>query len=75
MEMTYLPQKEVAEPHFPRSPYQDVRMRRVVGIDALIEQRLRDITKVSGEETKISTHLFLDFSHGERPYVPYVFSL
>lgn len=55
--MTYLPEEEVAEPHFPRSPYQDVRVRRVAGIEALIEQRLRDIAKVSGEETKISTYL------------------
>ena len=55
--MTYLPEEEVAEPHFPGSPYQDVRVRRVVGIEALIEQRLRDIAKVSGEETKISTYL------------------
>lgn len=37
----------------------------MVGIEALIKQRLRDITKVSGEETKVSTHLFLDFSQGD----------
>lgn len=37
----------------------------MVGIEALIKQRLRDIAKVSGEETKVSTHLFLDFSHGD----------
>lgn len=67
--MTYLPEEEVAEPHFPRSPYQDVRVRRVVGIEALIEQRLRDIAKVSEEETKISTHLLLNYSHDELPYI------
>lgn len=67
--MTYLPEEEVAEPHFPRSPYQDVRVRRVVGIEALVEQRLRDIAKVSGEETKMSTYLFLNYSHDELPYI------
>lgn len=67
--MTYLPEEEVAEPHFPRSPYQDVRVRRVVGIEALIEQRLRDIAKVSEEETKISTYLLLNYSHDELPYI------
>ena len=65
LQITYLPEQEVAEPHFSRSPYQDVRMRRVVGIEALIKQRLRDITKASREETKVSTHLFLDYSPGE----------
>lgn len=67
--MTYLPEEEVDEPHFPRSPYQDVRVRRVVGIEALIEQRLRDIAKVSEEETKISTYLLLNYSHDELPYI------
>lgn len=37
----------------------------MVGIEALIKQRLRNITKVSEEETEISTHLFLDYSRGE----------
>lgn len=69
LETTYLPEQEVAEPYFPGSPYQDVRIRRMAGIEALIKQRLRDITKVSGEETKISTHLFLDYSHSELPYI------
>lgn len=65
LETTYLPKQEVAEPHFPRSPYQDVGIRRVVGIEALVNQRLRHIAKVSAEETKISTYLFLGYSHGK----------
>lgn len=62
LETTYLPEQEVAEPHFPRSPYQDVGVGRVVGIEALIKQRLRDITKVSGEDKGKNTPLFGFFS-------------
>lgn len=48
-----LPEQEVAEPHFPGSPYQDVRIRRMAGIEALIKQRLRDITVLPSTQRQI----------------------
>lgn len=57
-----LPEQEVTEPHFPRSSYQDVRMRRVIGVEALIKQRLRDITMVSGEKTE-DKHILLSHNN------------
>jgi hypothetical protein len=41
-----LPEQEVTQPYFSRSSYQEVRVRRVVGIEALIKQRLRNITGI-----------------------------
>lgn len=66
--ITYLPEQEVTEPHFSRGPYQDVRVRRVVAIEALIEQGLRDITKAIGKQkhTSLCSTLLVNF-HAQPP--------
>lgn len=64
---TYLPEQEVTQPHLPRSPDQDVGMRRVVAIEALIKQRLGDITRWAGDRsTGLSVALSVNF-HAQPP--------